>query len=134
MVEIARGAFPDLEYRVGDMRSLPCGDGEWGGAIALYSLIHLEPVEVPIALSEFYRCLRPGGLLLVAFHRGSEVRHSDEWWGYSVSLDFRFLETETVVNSLQAAGFSVSATLEREHYPDEASTRRVYILARRLDR
>jgi hypothetical protein len=74
-----------------------------------------------------------GGPLLVAFHSGSEVRHRDEWWGYPVSLDFRFLEAEAVESTLQDAGFSVRARLVREHYPDEASTRRVYILAQRLD-
>ncbi|MHB2029767.1 MAG: class I SAM-dependent methyltransferase [Acidimicrobiales bacterium] len=133
MVDVARSTFPDIEFSVGDMRFLPYEDGEWGGAVALYSLIHLEPVEMPIALAELFRCLRPGGLILVAFHLGSEVRHRDEWWGIPVSLDFRFLEAETVERSLQATGFTVCARLEREPYPDEVSTRRAYILARRLD-
>jgi SAM-dependent methyltransferase len=131
MIGVARDTFPNLEFHVGDMRSLTFGNEEWGGVVALYSVIHLETHELTMAFSEMYRCLRPEGLLLVGFHGGSEVRHRDEWWGHSVSLDFRLLEATAVEGSLRAAGFWVRARLERENYPGEVATRRVYIVARR---
>jgi len=75
--------------------------------------------------------LRPSGLLLVAFHVGSEVRHRAEWWGHAVDVDFRFFEPPDIAETLEAAGFVVEMRLERTRYPEEIETRRAYLLARR---
>ena len=75
--------------------------------------------------------LRPGGLALVSFHIGSEVRHFAERWGHKVDLDFRFLETPEVAQAMEEAGLTVEARLERTSYPGEVDTRRGYLLGRR---
>jgi ubiquinone/menaquinone biosynthesis C-methylase UbiE len=130
MIEVARAAYPETEYRVGDMRSLPATDNAWAAAVAFYSIIHLPPEDLALAFAEFRRVLRPQGLLLLAFHCGSEVRHRDEWWGHDVSLDFRFLEVAQVEEALASDGFAIEARLERLNYPDENPTRRAYVFAR----
>ncbi|WBB58694.1 class I SAM-dependent methyltransferase [Streptomyces sp. WMMC500] len=130
MVALARREHPAAEFRVGDLLRLPAADGEFGAAVALYSVIHLEPGELAPAFAEARRVLRPGGRLLVAFHVGTEVRHLDDWWGHPVDVDFRFLEPAAVTALLGAAGFDVEATLERAHHPEEPETTRAYILAR----
>ena len=99
--------------------------------VALYSVIHLGPGELPAACAEMHRVLRPGGLALVSFHIGSEVRHFAEWWGHEVDLDFRFLETPEVAQVMEEAGLTVEARLERTSYPGEVDTRRAYLLGRR---
>ncbi len=99
--------------------------------VALYSIIHLEPGQLPRAFGEIRRVLRPSGLALVAFHIGSEVRHLDQWWDVEVDVDFRFLEVPDVAEVMQRAGFGVGARLERTIYPAEVETRRGYLLARR---
>ena len=71
------------------------------------------------------------GLLLVAFHVGSEVRHVTDWLGHEVDVDFRFLEPDHVAAVMEGAGLGVEARLERTHYPEEHDTRRGYLLARR---
>ncbi|MGK5531573.1 class I SAM-dependent methyltransferase [Streptomyces sp. URMC 129] len=131
MVAIARRDHPGVEFREGDLLRLPAADGEFAAAVALYSVIHLTPAELPAAFAETRRVLRPSGLLLVAFHVGSEVRHLTEWWDHAVDVDFHFLEQDTVAGHLTAAGFTVEATLERAPHPREAETRRAYLLARR---
>jgi ubiquinone/menaquinone biosynthesis C-methylase UbiE len=131
MVEIGRRDHPQVEFREGDLVSLPAADGEFGSVAALYSIIHLEPSEVRLAFNEIRRALRPFGLLLVAFHVGSEVRHLSDWWGYEVDVDFRFYEPNGVIELLEGAGFAVEARLERTSYPEEVDTRRAYVLARR---
>ncbi|GAA2709400.1 hypothetical protein ACFY2R_01710 [Micromonospora olivasterospora] len=45
-------------------------------------------------------------------------------------VDFRFFDADTVAKALTEAGFTVEATLERAPYPQEAETRRGYLLAR----
>ncbi|MFC5667263.1 class I SAM-dependent DNA methyltransferase [Kitasatospora misakiensis] len=131
MVAVARRDHPGLEFRVGDLLGLPAADGEFAAAVALYSVIHLAPEELRPAFEEIRRVLRPSGVLLVSFHLGTEVRTLDEWWGHPVDVDFHFLEPDTVAGLLAEAGFTVTARLERGPYPEEAETRRGYLLARR---
>jgi SAM-dependent methyltransferase len=130
MVSHARELNPAIEFRQGDMRSLEVEDGAWGGIVAFYSLIHIPPLEIVEVLAELRRILRPGGLLLLAFHIGEEVLHLDEWWGRQVSLDFIFSRPEEVVGFLESAGFQVEEVVEREPYPGvEHPSRRAYIFA-----
>ncbi|MGW4893366.1 class I SAM-dependent methyltransferase [Kitasatospora sp. NPDC004240] len=133
MVEVARREHPEADFRVGDLLELPAKDGEFAAAVALYSVIHLAPGELGRAFAELRRVLRPGGRALVSFHIGAEVRHLDEWWGHPVDVDFHFLDVGNVTAELTAAGLAVEARLEREPGPDEAQTRRAYLLARRTD-
>jgi SAM-dependent methyltransferase len=129
MVETARRLHPDIEYRVGDFCDLPATEGEFAGVVAFYSIIHLEPSELVDAFREISRVLRPGGLVLLTFHVGTQVRHRDEWLGHAVDIDFRFLETSAVIEALESAGFVVQMQLERVPYPDETPTRRAYVSA-----
>ncbi|KRV48604.1 hypothetical protein AQ490_24465 [Wenjunlia vitaminophila] len=131
MVEAGSRRFPRVEFREGDLLDLPASDGEFGSAVALYTIIHLRPGDLLHAFGEAARVLRPSGLLLLSFHIGDEVLHLDEWWGHDVDVDFRFLEPAHVAGLLEAAGFVVEMRLERSHYAHEVETRRAYLLARR---
>jgi SAM-dependent methyltransferase len=131
MIAVGRREYPEVEFREGDFLALPAAAGEFGAVVALYSIIHLEPSELGRAWDEIHRVLRPSGLLLVAFHVGSEVRHRAEWWGHAVDVDFRFFEPPDIAETLEAAGFVVEVRLERTSYPEEIETRRAYLLARR---
>ena len=131
MIAVGRREYPQVEFRVGDLLALPAADGEFGAAIAFYSIIHLEPGELPRAFEEIRRVLRPGGLFLVAFHIGAEVRHLDEWWGHAVDVDFRFFQPPEIAGAIERAGFQIEMRLERVSYPGEVETRRAYLLARR---
>ena len=114
------------------MLALDVEDGAWGGIAAFYSIIHVPRAQVAAALAEMHRALRPGGLLLLAFHVGDETVHLDEWWGRPVTLDFHFFRPDAMADSLRSAGFEVEELIEREPYPDvEHPSRRCYIFARR---
>ena len=131
MMEQARRLNPGIEFRQGNMLSLDIEDGAWGGIVAFYSIIHLPRSEIAAALAEMKRVLRPGGLLLLAFHIGDETLHLDEWWGQRVTVDFHFFRSEEMADSLRTAGFEVEEVVEREPYPDvEHQSRRCYIFAR----
>jgi SAM-dependent methyltransferase len=68
MVATARAAHPALRFSEGDLRKLPTGDASWGGAVCLYTIIHLDPDGRREAYAELARTIRPGGWLLVSFH------------------------------------------------------------------
>lgn len=133
MVAAGRRDHPAAEFREGDFLDLPATDGEFGAVVAFYSIIHLEPLELPHAFAEIRRVLRPAGLALVSFHVGGEVRHLAEWWGVAVDVDFRFLEMADVAAAMRHAGFGIEAQVERTSYPGEVETHRGYLLARRHD-
>jgi SAM-dependent methyltransferase len=131
MVAVGRRDFPAVEFREGDLLELPAADGEFGAAVAFYSIIHLEAGELSRAFDEVHRVLRYDGLFLVSFHIGSEVRHLDEWLGHGVDVDFRFFQPAEIAAGLEGSGFRVEMRLERVSYPGEVETRRAYLLARR---
>jgi SAM-dependent methyltransferase len=132
MVERARRLVPGVDFQQGDMLALGVANGAWAGVVAFYSLIHNPRGDLPQALGELRRVLRPGGLLLLAFHLGDETLHLDQWWGQNVCIDFHFFRADEVANYLRAAGFEIDDVIEREPYPDvEHPSRRAYIFARR---
>lgn len=130
MVGIAQRELK-LAGAAASMTHLPLETASLGGAVVFYSLIHLDDEGLVAAASELGRVLRPDAPVLVSFHAGDEVLHRDEWWGESVDVDFRFLTTDQVGDHLEQAGLRVEAVLQRTAYPDEANTRRGYLLARR---
>jgi SAM-dependent methyltransferase len=132
MVERARRLVPGVEFRQGDMMALDSPDGAWAGIAAFYSIIHISRGDVARVLGELRRVLRPGGLLLLAFHIGDDTIHLDEWWGQKVCVDFFFFRSAEMAGYLRAAGFEIEEIIEREPYPDvEHQSRRSYTFARR---
>ena len=135
MVQLAQRLSPDIPFRQGDMLARDLGANSLGGIVAFYSVIHAPPDQIPQVMREFYRVLRLGGLALLAFHIGDEVRHLDEWWEKPVSLDFHFYQPETLARHLEEAGFRVEAKIERAPYAGsvEHPSQRGYLLARKPD-
>jgi SAM-dependent methyltransferase len=132
MVELAAKSNPQIDFVVGNVLALAVPGATWSGAVAFYSLIHLSPAEIPIALGEISRGLRPDAPLLVAFHTGDETRHIDEWWERPVSLDTYFFRPDWFSDQLKQAGFLVEHVVVRPPYSGyEVETERAYVEARR---
>ena len=132
MVEQALRLNPGIEFRQGNMLSLDIEDEALGGIAAFYSIIHIPRTEIEVALAEMKRVLRPGGLLLLAFHVGDETLHLEEWWGQRVTVDFLFFRPEEMADTLRAVGFKTEEIIEREPYPDvEHQSRRAYFIAKK---
>src|SRR5262249_40651509 len=90
MVAWARRLNDGIRFEQGDMTRLRFADGSWAALVAFYSIIHVGRSELVPTLRELHRVLCPGGLLLLAFHVGTETIHLDELWGHQVSVDFHF--------------------------------------------
>jgi uncharacterized protein YceH (UPF0502 family) len=134
MVAEARRRFPDGTYEVGDLRRLmrPTTAPGWSAVLAWYSLIHLAPSELPGAVESLARPLVPGGLLVLAMHAGTEVRHVDAWFDHDVDLDFVLHEPADVVRVVEAAGLVEVEWYRRGPYPRRGeTTERLYVLARK---
>jgi SAM-dependent methyltransferase len=135
MIAEARRLNPEIPFHEGNMLSLPDADHSWGGIAAFYCIIHIPRAQVVDALREMKRVLKPGGVLLITFHIGEEVKHVEQWWEKSVDLDFAFYQPAEMEAWLKEAGFEWEETLVREPNPDvETPTRRAYLFARKPKR
>ena len=122
LVEASR-RFPQTVFRPGLLEALPVKDGSLGGILAWYSIIHTPPRDVAAVLTEFARCLRPGGSLLVGFFEGVGT----EPFAHAVAPAY-YWPVPAIREILTAAGFEVSQTHSRTdpgHRPHAA------VLARR---
>lgn len=138
MIDIARRRYPELTFRVGSMLDLPAADDEWGGAVLMYSIIHLPPADRPRAFRELARVIQPGGTVLIAFHTGDATHQpgdrleEDEFLGQRIALTMHFLRPDDIAAELRDAGFAELARLLREPDPSaEYASRRCYLLLRR---
>jgi SAM-dependent methyltransferase len=132
MVAEAQRLNPEIHFHQGNMLSLPDADNSWGGIAAFYCIIHIPRERIVDALHEMKRVLKPGGVLLSAFHIGDEIEHLDEWWDKDVNLDFNFYQPEEMKKWLSEAGYELEEILVREPNPDvEVATKRAYLFARK---
>lgn len=132
MVAEAQRLNPEIPFHQGDMLALRDADDSWGGIAAFYSILHIPREHVVEALKEMKRVLKPGGVLLITFHIGQEIRHLDEWWDKPVNLDFAFYLPEEMEARLKEAGFELEERLTREPNPEvEVATQRAYLFARK---
>jgi SAM-dependent methyltransferase len=138
MLKLARQFSPDIDFREGNMTALDIPDEKLAGIVAFYAIVNIPEVLLTAVFQEMHRALQPGGLLLLAFHCGNEsvdveTLHVDELWGRQVSMDFFFFSPAAIRRYLEAAGFIVEETIERDPYPPEVEhqSRRAYLFARK---
>lgn len=134
MVQQARKINPDIQFREGNMLALDLPDNSLAGVAAFYAIVNIPKESQPQVFREVARVLRPGGVLLLAFHIGDEILREDELWGHPISMDFFLLQPRSIQKQLEAAGLVIDEIIEREPYaPDvEYQSRRAYIFARKL--
>jgi ubiquinone/menaquinone biosynthesis C-methylase UbiE len=133
MVEVARRAYPALSFSVGSMLGLDLPDGSVAGLVAYYSIVNIPRSELPAVFAEFARVLVPGGVLLMVFQVGDEVRHGTEWLGHPVDLHVYRNQPDVVAGLLAEAGLAVRMTTVRQ--PDDDGVEvgpRAYLVATRL--
>ena len=88
----------------GDMREVREVEAESAAAVvSFFAIHHLDPEEVPLALAEWRRVLRPGGRLLLAAWEGAGAI---DYGGESGVVALRFTRNE-VRHWAEAAGYVV---------------------------
>jgi ubiquinone/menaquinone biosynthesis C-methylase UbiE len=107
-IQHARLSFPQIAFGVGSMQALDADDGEVGGILAWYSLIHLDPADLNHVLREFRRALSPGGSLVIGLFDGPPSTPFE----HKVVTAYHW-SLETITERLAHAGFAVTASLRR---------------------
>lgn len=117
MLTVARELRPDIEFINTSFITLPFPNETFDGIWSHASLVHLEEAaDVQTALTEFYRVLKPGGMLyvLVKEQMGEQETEivADTLSGHE--RFFRYYKQAELSNLLEAAGFIVNEQLREE--------------------
>lgn len=116
----ARAAYPGIRYEVGDDAHLPRG---CGGVLAWYSLIHLPPPRLKLALARIARALRPGGSVAMGFFESPNLSPFD----HAIAVAWRW-PLGAMSEALAAAGLRVEYAETRQ---DPGSRPHAALVARR---
>ncbi len=132
MVEQARKLCPEIRFREGNMLALDLPDESLAGITAMYAIVNIPKQSLPQIFREMWRVLKPGGMLLLAFHIGDEKVDVPELWGEKVTMSFFFRDPGQIRTMLEKAGMLIEESVERDPYPEiEFQSRRAYIFARK---
>jgi len=122
---------PDLQVKIGSATQLAFQDGSLDGVLAIGVLEYLED-EVPQALQEFHRVLKPGGFVFLEVPIANTLRQLlyiplkrlqgvvNGWRGKQSTFANYLFERRAFVRKLEQAGFEV-ATVRAHELPDAAS-------------
>jgi SAM-dependent methyltransferase len=133
MLEQARRLNPDISFREGNMTALDLEDGTLAGIASFYAIVNIPKESLPLVFREMARVLRPGGMLLLAFHMGDEVLQEKELWSRPISMDFFLFQPSAIRECIELAGLNIHEIIERDPYAPEVEyqSRRAYVLARK---
>lgn len=110
-VEHARRTYPEVPYRQGTFDDLGDLPYPLGGVFSWYSLIHLDPSDVPEVLATMHASLAPGGRILLAFFDGARI----EEFPHAVAPAF-YWPHRKMMDAVHHAGFTITHQ-EQRHDP-----------------
>ncbi|GAA0587424.1 class I SAM-dependent methyltransferase [Streptomyces crystallinus] len=132
MVELAREASPGLRFEVGSMAALDLADGELGGVLSRWSLIHTPPRDLPAVLAEIARVLAPGGHLLIEFPATDGPHIETQSYDHKVVTAYRW-SPDHLAELLREHGLVVSSRTVVEPRPtDQRQFQEVLLLAHKM--
>ncbi|MFJ8673444.1 class I SAM-dependent methyltransferase [Streptomyces sp. NPDC093589] len=131
MIKLARQAYPGLRFDEGSMAALNIADGELGGVLSRWSIIHTPPQDVPVILTEFHRVLAPGGHLLLGFSATDGPSHPTQVFDHAVAPAYRW-SPDHLSAMLRTSGLAEVARMVREPHPtDRRQFQEIQLLARK---
>lgn len=133
MLETARSKYPEIDFRLEDIRQLKFKDKEFAGIIASCSLIHIPKIDVPKTLENFSRMLSDKGIIYIGLQSGkSEELFIDEPFKPDEKLFLNIISTDEIQRLLNDAGFDIIKKYERKaEKKEELDFTKLYVIAQR---
>lgn len=123
LIESAQARYPGVRYRLGRAEALGVDECALGAVLAWYSLIHTDPDRIDAALTEFARCIWPGGGLLLGFFTGLKL----EPFEHAITTAY-YWPIDLLAGKVESVGFTVT---HAETRTDPGARRHGAILATR---
>ncbi len=130
-VELARRYNPDMRFVRGDIGKMPFVDETFDGIIAYYSIIDTPKDCVWRLFREFYRILKPEGLLLVAAKAGAAEGYLAEFLGLETEIYLSLFTQDEIRRYFEEGGFSIEFLEQRNPYDFEISAERIFAVGRK---
>lgn len=111
LLTIARQRVPEANFLKQDLRKLNFPLNSFDGIWACASLHHMYRRDVPKALINFYRILKPEGILFVMVKEGTGGKEIRESLSSDLPRHYEFYKSEELTKLLKEAGF-----IEVENY------------------
>ncbi|GAA1768093.1 class I SAM-dependent methyltransferase [Luedemannella helvata] len=131
MIQLARQAYPALRFDLGSMAALNIADGELGGVLSRWSIIHTPPPELPGILAEFRRVLAPGGHLLICFPASDGPSRPTQVYDHSVAPAYQWWPDHLAATLGDAGLAEVFRVVSRPEPTDRRQFLGIQLLARR---
>ncbi len=121
LLSIARQRCPTVEFIHGDIRLLSFPDNSFDGVWACAVIHHLDLQDMPSALGEFFRVLKPGGVLFISTRYGSGTRKIKDALSLGDAREFTHLTIRKLGGMVEKIGFKkIDARVvnDRDRFPD----------------
>ncbi|HWQ60187.1 MAG TPA: class I SAM-dependent methyltransferase [Candidatus Fimivivens sp.] len=133
MLEQARKAYPDVDFRKADFREMPSDIGKADGVVASYSLIHIPKVDVTGVLQDIRRILKEEGMVFLGLQMGeSGEMFVDEPLKKGEQLFLNIFSREEIERLLSGSGFRIIKSFSRKPvFGGELDFEKLHVIARK---
>lgn len=131
-VDIARNAYPELRFDLGDMGSFDAADNSAAGLLCKHSTIHLSPGELGAVFEELARVLLPGGHLLLTFFGTNHPSEHGLAFDHQAATAYQ-CDLDAISAMLSAAGLVEVSRHQRQARPEERRQFPQSVILARLD-
>jgi ubiquinone/menaquinone biosynthesis C-methylase UbiE len=104
MLEMARKNVPEADFINKDMNSLDFNENSFDGIISVYALFHVPKNNHPNIFEQFFKILKPGGILLINTGT-SESEGVSEFFGEP--MFWSNYEPKKTLQIVKSVGFSI---------------------------
>ncbi|MDD4607379.1 MAG: class I SAM-dependent methyltransferase [Patescibacteria group bacterium] len=134
MLETAKSNYPQIDFRLEDIRHLKFEDKKFDGVIASCSLIHIPKVDVPKTLENFSRMLSDDGVMYIGLQSGqSEELFIDEPFKPDEKLFLNIIASDEIESLLNDIGFKILKRHERKaEKKEELDFTKLNVIAQRI--
>ena len=109
LLAVARQRIPNADFVQMDFRKLDFPDATFDGVWAAASLLHMPKLELPAALTEILRVLKPGGMFFSSWKEGEGESMIPDYTGEQRRF-FSFYTVAEISEIVKQAGLRIRAT------------------------
>jgi len=108
----AKKLHPQVSTQQMSLLDLELSDAEFDGIWCKATLLHIDRLDIPKVLSEFYRVLKPGGQLFIQTKSGTGEGYQPSPFDATVTRYFSFFSLVEMTEMLRIAGFRINKSYE----------------------
>ena len=133
MLKLAKQKFPEINFKLMDIRELHFQPNSFDGIFASFSLIHIPKKEVFPILKKFYNMLKENGVIYIALHEGKpEEVFIDEPLYPDMKLFLNIFSYEEIKDLLIKSKFKIIRKYDRKPESNvELNFKKLFIIARK---